>query len=228
MILSDTEARALGALIEKDMATPEYYPLTLNALVSACNQKTNRHPVVEYRSDVVARAIERLQSERLAAVLTGRGHRVPKYKHWAWETLALGRREMAVLCVLLLRGAQTPGEIKERTQRMFAFDDLESVEGCLGRLMEREPAPFVAELPRQPGTRETRYVHLLCGEPSAEEIADLSSEVFSAGEGRDGRSTQGAGAGAERLASLDARVEELENQVAVLRDELAGFRSRFE
>ena len=195
MILSDTEARALGALIEKDMATPEYYPLTLNALVSACNQKSNRYPVVEYDGDVVARAIERLQSERLAAVLTGRGHRVPKYKHWAWETLALGRREMAVLCVLLLRGAQTPGEIKEHAQRMFAFDDLASVEGCLGRLMERDPAPLAAELPRRPGTRETRYGHLLCGEPSAEAISDLSSEAkirFSPGEGCETRSPRAA------------------------------------
>lgn len=225
MTLTEPEARVLGALIEKDMATPEYYPLTINALVSACNQKTNRHPVVEYDSDVVARAIERLQGERLAAVLTGRGHRVPKYKHWAWETLVLGRREMAVLCVLLLRGAQTPGEIKERAQRMFAFDDLAAVESCLGRLMEREPVPFVVQLPRRPGTRETRYVHLLCGEPPAENASDLSPDVFSAGEGR---SIQGAGAGGTRIASLEARVEELEIQLAVLRDELAGFRSQFE
>ncbi len=227
MTLTDTEARALGTLIEKDMATPKYYPLTLNALVSACNQKTNRHPVVDYDSDVVARAIEGLQGERLAAVLTGCGHRVPKYKHWAWETLVLGRREMAVLCVLLLRGAQTPGEIKERTQRMFAFDDMASVEGCLGRLMEREPTPFAAELPRRPGTRETRYVHLLCGEPSAEAISDWSSEAFAAGEGREARSPHAA-VDDTRVASLEARVEELENQVAVLRDELAGFRSQFE
>ncbi len=134
---------------------------------------------------------------------------------------------MAVLCVLLLRGAQTPGEIKERTQRMFDFDDLASVEGCLGRLMEWEPTRFAAELPRQPGTRETRYVHLLCGEPSAEAIADSSSEAFSAGEGREARSPHAA-VYDTRVASLEARVEELENQVAVLRDELAGFRSQFE
>ena len=226
MTLSDIEARVLGALIEKDMTTPEYYPLTLNALVNACNQKSNRHPLVNYDSDKVARAIERLQGERLAAVLTGRGHRVPKYRHWAWETLALGRREMAVLCVLLLRGAQTPGELKERAQRMFAFDDLAAVESCLGRLMARDPA-LVVELPRRPGTRETRYVHLLRGEPPAEEMPEADG-AFVLGEGPVTRPARAASADDARLASLEARVAQLENQLSALRDELAGFRSQFE
>lgn len=227
MTLSDIEARVLGALIEKDMATPEYYPLTFNALVNACNQKSNRHPVVNYHSDKVARAIERLRGERLAAVLTGRGHRVPKYRHWAWETLALDRREMAVLCVLLLRGPQTPGEIKERAQRMFVFDDLASVESCLGRLIGHEPSPFAAELPRRPGTRETRYVHLLCGEPPAEEMPEADGALVFR-EGPETRPARAASAGDARLASLEARVAELENQLSALRDELAGFRSQFE
>ena len=225
MTLTDVEARVLGTLVEKDMATPEYYPLTLNALVNACNQKSNRHPVVDYDSNTVARAIERLQAARLAAVLTGRGHRVPKYKHWAWETLALGRREIAVLCVLVLRGPQTPGEIKERTQRMFAFDDLASVESCLGRLIDHEPSALAAELPRRRGTRETRYVHLLCGEPAAEE---MPAEACAPGEGREARQVRAAPEDDSRVAALEARVEELENQLAVFRSEFAGFRSQFE
>ena len=225
MTLTDIEARVLGALIEKDMATPEYYPLTLTALVAACNQKSNRHPVVDYDSDAVARAIERLQSERLAAVLTGRGHRVPKYKHWAWETLARGRREMAVLCVLLLRGPQTPGEIKERTLRMFPFDDLASVESCLGRLIDHEPSAFAAELPRRPGTRETRYVHLLCGEPKPE---DVPSEAFATAVAAEARPSSAARADGARLGALESRVEDLERQLAELRGDLARSRSQFE
>lgn len=166
VMLDAEEARVLGCLIEKELTTPDYYPLSLNALVNACNQKSNREPAVQYDESTVRGAVERLRHHGLGTVLTGSEHRVPKYGHRAYERLDLGRREIAVLAVLLLRGPQTLGEIKERTGRMYEFDDIESVESTLRKLAERTDGPLAAQLPKQPGMREARYAHLLCGEPA--------------------------------------------------------------
>jgi len=220
--LTDIEVRVLGALIEKEITTPDHYPLSLNALVNACNQKSNRDPVVAYDEPIVRKAIEKLQAHKLAAILTGRGHRVPKYRHWAWEILALGNREMALLCVLMLRGPQTPGELKGRTERMYPFDDIESVESCLQRLAERESGALAAKLPRQPGSRESRYLHLLCGEAPAvtaepAAIPAAPRQQMAAGSSRD-----------ERIASLEQRIESMDGKIDNLTSMFDDFRKKFE
>ncbi len=164
--LAASEVRVLGSLIEKEATTPEYYPLSLNALVNACNQKSNRDPVVDYDDEIVLAAIERLRSLGLAFVITG--SRVVKYSQRISETLNLGRRELAVLCTLLLRGPQTLGEIKDRSERMFAFGDLSEVETVLDRLAEWPGGALAKKLAKQPGQKEIRFAHLLSGEPSVE------------------------------------------------------------
>ena len=217
--MSDVEVRVLGALIEKDMTTPEYYPLSLNALVNACNQKSNRSPVVGYDEPTVARVIESLREKKLALVLTGRDHRVPKYRHWAWETLGLGPREMAILCVLMLRGPQTLGELKDRTQRMYNFDDLASVEVCLDHLTERQPEPLVTKLARQPGAREPRYAHLLSGEvrPSEPDAQPAPVQTLAPQD-----------TSADRMAKLQSDIDELRSEVLELKEQLSDFRKQFE
>ena len=165
--LDRVEARVLGALIEKEATTPEYYPLSLNALVNACNQKSNRDPVIDYDQDTVRDAVERLREKKLALTIMGSG-RVTKYAQRISETLNLGRRELAVLCTLLLRGPQTLGEIKDRSERMFAFADAAEAEGVLEKLAESTEGPLVRKLPRQAGQKEARYAHLLSGEPQVE------------------------------------------------------------
>ena len=208
----------MGALIEKDMTTPDYYPLSLNALINACNQKSSRDPVVDYDEPAVREAIEKLQAKRLAAVLTGRDHRVPKYRHWAWETLALGNREMSLLCLLMLRGPQTPGELKGRTERMYPFDDLESVESCLRRLIGRESGALAAKLPRQPGSRESRYAHLLAGEVPVETgPSALPTPPIATRSSRD-----------EKIEALEARIASLEEKIDDLRSTFESFKNQFE
>lgn len=165
--LDSVEARVLGCLIEKEATTPEYYPLSLNALVNACNQKSNRDPVVSYDDSTVEDAIERLRAKQLAFLITGSG-RVTKYSQRISETFNLGRRELAVLGVLLLRGPQTLGEIKDRAERMHAFGDLSETERVLEKLAEWSTGALVTKLPRQPGQKEARYAHLLSGEPVVE------------------------------------------------------------
>src|ERR1700686_491601 len=160
--LSDVEVRVLGALIEKDITTPDYYPLSLNALVNACNQKNNRDPVMALGEDAVRAALDSLQGQRLAGPASGADGRVTKYEHRLQEAFNFDRRETAILCVLLLRGAQTPGELRGRTERMYRFEELEDVVATLDKLSQREPA-LAAVLPRQPGTKESRYMHLLSG-----------------------------------------------------------------
>src|SRR5712671_1699164 len=157
--LSDVEVRALGALIEKDITTPDYYPLSLNALVNACNQKNNRDPVMTLEEESVRTALSSLQEKRLAGPASGADSRVTKYEHRLQEAFNFDRREIAVLCVLLLRGAQTPGELRGRTERMYRFEELEDVLATLERLSQRDAA-LVTVLPRQPGTKESRYTHL--------------------------------------------------------------------
>src|SRR5271154_6513766 len=183
MQLTPVETRVLGALIEKEITTPEYYPLSLNALVNACNQKNNREPVTSLDEVEVRQALHGLEDNRLAGPVRGDG-RVPKFEHHMQEVFNFTRGEVAVICVLLLRGPQTPGELRGRTERMHKFDELSDVQSMLQRLMQREP-PLVTVLPRQPGTKEARYAHLLSGEviedvPSARaagETGGLEAEV---------------------------------------------------
>jgi len=201
--LDREEARALGALIEKDMATPDYYPLSLNALMHACNQKSNRDPMMSMDEEAVVRAVEGLCAKQLARTSSGEG-RVAKYGHRASETLGLGNRELAALCVLLLRGAQTAGEIRARTQSLRSFDDLESVEACLRRLEEQPDGALVKQLPRQPGRKEPRWVHLLSGETAAADAAAPPPPPDPP----------------DRIARLEAEVERLRREVVELRRQM--------
>ena len=213
-LLSDVEVRVLGALIEKDITTPDYYPLSLNALVNACNQKNNRDPVMTLDEDAVRASLESLQRQRLAGPASGADGRVTKYEHRLQEVFNFDRREIAILCVLLLRGAQTPGELRGRAERMYRFEELEDVHATLDRLSQREPA-LVAVLPRQPGTKESRYMHLLSGSAPAVEAVPARTVGRSAPDD-------------DRLASLESEVAELKSEVADIRQQLATFRKQFE
>ena len=170
-ILTDIETRVLGSLIEKQVTTPEYYPLTLNALTLACNQKNNRHPVTSYAESQVADAVESLREKNLAYVFYGSTSRVPKYKHVVPEVMHLSPPETALMCVLMLRGAQTPGELRGNASRLHEFSGLEEVEAVLNGLISHEPEPLVVRLPRQPGQKEVRFAHLLSGEIDVEALA---------------------------------------------------------
>ena len=213
-VLSSVEARVLGALIEKDITTPEYYPLSLNALVNACNQKSNRHPVMNLDESAVRDALRGLQDDGLAGPISSADSRVPKYEHRLQEAFNLPRAETAVLCVLLLRGAQTPGELRGRTERMHRFEELSDVQSALQHLAQHEP-PLVKVLPRQPGTKEARYAHLLSGDVAAEPpAAELAAPPDAGGE--------------ERIALLENEVADLKREVADLRQQLQEFRRSFE
>lgn len=213
-LLSDVEVRVLGALIEKDITTPDYYPLSLNALVNACNQKNNRDPVMALDEDAVRAALESLQRQRLAGPASGADGRVTKYEHRLQEVFNFDRRETAILCVLLLRGAQTPGELRGRTERMYRFEELEDVHATLDRLSQREPA-LVAVLPRQPGTKESRYMHLFSGNAVAAEPGPARASVSLSG-------------GDARLAHLESEVAELKREIAGMQEQLAAFRKQFD
>src|SRR6266851_4971148 len=171
--LTETEVRVLGSLIEKDITTPEYYPLSLNALVNACNQKSNRDPVMRLDEDAVRDALEGLQEQRMAGPARGADSRVTKYEQRLQEVFNFTRPEIAVLCVLLLRGTQTPGELRGRTERLHRFETLEDVQSALQKLMQREP-PLAKILRRQPGTKESRYTHLLGGDAAEIETPGLT------------------------------------------------------
>src|SRR4051812_35138860 len=162
ILLTTAEARVLGALVEKEVTTPDYYPLTMNALINACNQRSNREPVTNLDEDDVRQALHGLEDKQLAGRARSADGRVTKYEHWLGEAFNFSRAETALLCVLLLRGPQTPGELRGRTERMHRFEEISDVLAGLQKLMEREP-PLVAVLPRQPGTKESRYAHLLSG-----------------------------------------------------------------
>jgi uncharacterized protein YceH (UPF0502 family) len=203
MELNPIEQRVLGALIEKEMATPDYYPLSLNALVNACNQKNNREPVMSLTESDVLGAIETMRHSGLAFEISGPQHRVPKYSHGLGAKLNLGNRELAILSVLLCRGPQTPGELRGRTQSLYAFEDLESVTLTLERMAKREELPLAVELPRAPGSRENRWAHLLGPLP---ESAALTGETTAPRTGQP-----------DRYAELAARVEALEEEVARLK-----------
>ena len=216
-ILTQVEVRVLGSLIEKEITTPEYYPLTLNALVNACNQISNRDPVVSFDERTVARALESLREKKLAWMVTGVG-RVPKYEHRFTEALKLAEQELAVLCVLMLRGPQTVGEIRGRTGRLYEFRELEEVELTLQALMTAEP-PLAVKLPRQPGTKESRYAHLLAGEVQVEErevaprLEPVTLEVRQEN---------------ERIAKLEEDLARVRSELVELKRQFVDFKKQFE
>jgi len=212
-VLNHVEARILGALIEKDITTPEYYPLSLNALINACNQKSNRDPVMNLGENAVRDALLALNEKGLAGPVSSADSRVPKYEHRLQEVFNLPRAETAVLCVLLLRGPQTPGELRGRTERMHRFEELSDVHSALQRLIQREP-PLVRMLARQPGTKETRYLHLLSGEVETAELPVQEPAVASA----DG----------ERIARLESEIASLKAEIAELRNDFREFQKQFD
>ena len=215
--LSDTEVRVLGSLIEKDITTPDYYPLSLNALVNACNQKNNRDPVMALDEDAVRQALGSLQERRMAGPAGGADSRVTKYEHRLQEVFNFDRREIALICVLLLRGPQTPGELRGRSDRMYHFETLDDVQSAIQRLMEREP-PLARILPRQAGTKESRYMHLFAGDAGIPAETDAPN----ASPSRSERPLE-----TSRLSLLESEVSALRQEVADLRQQLAEFRDQF-
>jgi uncharacterized protein len=221
-ILTPIETRVLGCLIEKDITTPDYYPLSLNALVNACNQKNNRDPVMTLDEAAVREALASLQEKRMAGPASGADSRVTKYEHRLQEVFNFDRREIALLCVLLLRGPQTPGEIRSRTDRMYHFDALEDVTSTLDRLSQREP-PLVRVLPRQPGTKESRYMHLFSGEPP--EQPDLAQATVARAPSP---ALLDSGPNPDRITALEEEVSHLRAELADVQQQLAAFRKQFE
>ncbi|HSS96689.1 MAG TPA: YceH family protein [Terriglobales bacterium] len=216
IVLNPVEVRVLGSLVEKDITTPDYYPLSLNALVNACNQKNNREPVTNLTEEEVREALSSLQEKRFAGPASGADSRVTKYEHRLQEVFNFTRGEIAVMCVMLLRGPQTPGELRGRTERMYHFETLDDVQSNLQRLMQRDPA-LVKMLARQPGTKENRYAHLLAG--------DIQDEIV---ETRVETGLAPSGSTASRIATLESEVLELKNEIQSLKQEFAEFRKQFE
>ncbi|MGO9827781.1 MAG: YceH family protein [Terriglobales bacterium] len=214
--LTETEVRVLGSLIEKDVTTPEYYPLSLNALVNACNQKSNRDPVMQLDDEAVRDALGGLQEQRMAGPARGADSRVTKYEQRLQEVFNFTRPEIAVLCVLLLRGPQTPGELRGRTERLHRFEALEDVQSALQKLMQRDP-PLAKVLPRQPGTKESRYAHLLAGD-----VVEAEMPVHAA------TAVDRNLADAERIARLEEEVAEVRRELGEVKDQLERFRGQFE
>jgi len=215
IVLTASQARVLGALVEKEITTPDYYPLSLNALINACNQRSNREPVMDLDEEEVRLALRRLEDQGLAGRARAADGRVTKYEHWLGEAFNFTRAEIALLCVLLLRGPQTPGELRGRTDRLHRFDEIGEVLAGLQKLMEREPA-LAAVLPRQPGTKESRYAHLLSGPVESIVAAESVSATRPAAQDV----PRGAGddpAHEGRIAQLEATVAELRQEIAVLR-----------
>jgi uncharacterized protein YceH (UPF0502 family) len=212
IVLSAIEARVLGALVEKDITTPDYYPLSLNALVNACNQKNNRDPVMTLDENSVRAALESLQHKRLAGPTSSADSRVTKFEHRFQEIFNFTRAETAVVCVLLLRGAQTPGELRGRTERLHRFQELSDVQSTLQRLMQRDP-PLVTMLSRQPGTKESRYMHLLSGEV---QDATLAASLPAA----DGQELVDS-----RLECLELELSNLRREVDAIKEQLLALRA---
>jgi len=216
VVLNEIEARVLGALLEKEITTPEYYPLSLNSLVNACNQKSNRDPLMHLQEDAVRAALRVLQDNSLVRSVSAADSRVTKYEHRLQDAFNFDRREAAIICELLLRGPQTPGELRSRAERMHHFDELGEVQSTLQHLMSREPA-LVKVLARQPGTKESRYAHLLSGDvdPPASAAAHDSLTPAKAGN-------------QDRVAQLESELAELRADVADLKQQFAIFRKQFE
>jgi len=223
ILLNEVECRVLGSLIEKEITTPEYYPISLNALVNACNQRSNRDPVMSLDEAAVRQALHSLDGQSLVRSVSASDSRVTKYEHRLQEAFNFYRHEVAILCVLLLRGPQTPGELRTRADRMHPFDDLGAVQSSLQHLMKREP-PLAKVLPRQPGTKESRYAHLLSGDVEVSETKPEVQTIMNPNSG-DG----------ERIALLEKEVAALRNnatdfqkEIADLRQQFAQFRKQFE
>ena len=206
--LSDIETRVLGALVEKQISTPEYYPLTLNALTLACNQKNNRHPVTAYSENEVGNAVETLREKNLVYVFYGSTSRVPKYKHVMPEVLHTNAAETALMCALMLRGPQTPGELRGNAGRLYEFSGLDEVEQTLTGLISHEPDPLVTRLPRQAGQKEVRFAHLLSGEIRVEDLPEAAP--------------------ISPRQSLEQKVDALTAQVEELRQQFEQFKKQFE
>ena len=211
--LTETEARIVGSLIEKQLTTPEYYPLTLNALVAACNQKTNREPVTNYDEKTVLSALDDLRDKNIVYVFYGSTSRVPKYKHILPDVYELEPSETAVMCVLMLRGPQTIGELRERTGRLYDFRDLNDVNETLENLLKREE-PLITRLERAPGQKEARYAHLLCGEVISYQPPE--------------RVSRGGAANDERIEKLEQELENLRNEMSAFKQEFEDFKKQFE
>lgn len=216
-LLNDVEVRVLGSLVEKQVTTPEYYPLTLNSLTLACNQKNNRNPVTGYDESTVMRALEALREKNLVYVFYGSNSRVPKYKHVAPEVLHLNSQELALMCVLWLRGPQTPGELKDRAARLYEFSNLEEVEQTLNVLSSKEPDHLVTRLQRYAGQKEARFAHLLCGEPQIEfpNETEAPRRIARVGE-------------TERISALEEQVQSLRADVNALQQQFEDFKKQFE
>ena len=226
VLLDPQELRVLGCLIEKGITTPDYYPMTLNALTTACNQKSSRDPVVQYDEKTVVRALDSLREKKLTRVVSGADMRVSKYHHCFNEQTGFNAAEVAILCELMLRGPQTVGELRSRCSRMFCFDDLTAVESSLSDLMNRAAGEAVIKLPRQPGLKEARFAHLL-GEPSEIEVSEEADQ-----DGprllRPEPVRVAMDAENERLDCLEATVHELRLEIATLRTQLEEFKRQFE
>lgn len=205
--LHPIEVRVLGSLLEKEITTPEYYPMSLNALVAACNQKSNRDPVLHLDEETIEQALQSLRDKGLLVSISGAGSRVTKYGHRISEKLNLGRRELAILCELMVRGPQTLGELRTRSERMHRFDDLAEVEAVIDRLPE-----LIVKLARRPGEKEARYAHLLSGAPEITEQASPAAMPVRA----------------DRLADLETEVAQLRVELEDLKRQFAGFRQQFE
>lgn len=215
--LSPEEVRVLGSLIEKEITTPEYYPLSLNALMHACNQKTSRDPVVSYDENFVIQALDGLREKKLTRMVKSTDSRVAKYRQVFTDTANLTQQELVVLCVLMLRGPQTAGELRGRTERLHNFESYSEVEIALQRLMEREPGAMVLQLPRQPGTKEPRYAHLLSGEIQEIETTRLPQDAAIE------RSAE-----RERISKLEQEVERLCADINDLKQLFTDFKKQFE
>jgi uncharacterized protein YceH (UPF0502 family) len=217
--LSVNEVRVLGALVEKETTTPEYYPLSLNALINACNQKSNREPVMALDETAVRNALRSLTDQALVRSAGG-DSRVAKFEHRLNELYNFHRHEIAILCVLLLRGPQTPGGLRTRAERMYAFEDLDALHSALTLLMRREP-PLVKVLPRQPGTKESRYMHLLSGDAAPESLAET--------EQKESPSTITlTPADGDRIAQIEQEVVALRRELETLREQFASFQKQFQ
>ena len=210
------ECRVLGSLLEKEITTPEYYPLSLSALLNACNQKSNREPIMNLDKAAVREALHSLEGQSLVRSVSPADSRVTKYEHRLQEAYNFYRHETAILCLLLLRGPQTPGELRGRSERMHSFEDLNAVQSSLQHLMKRE-LPLVKALPRQPGTKETRYVHLLSGDTERWESPSAVQPNADAGS-----------ADSEKMKKIEDEIAALRNEIAELKQQFASFRKQFE
>jgi uncharacterized protein YceH (UPF0502 family) len=219
LVLTPHQVRVLGALVEKEITTPDYYPLSLNALINACNQLTNRDPITRLDEEEVRLALRRLEDQGLAGRARGADGRVTKYEHWLGEAFNFTRAETALICVLLLRGPQTPGELRSRTERLHKFDEIEDVLAGLQKLMDRDPS-LAAILPRQPGTKEARYAHLLSGPVEAASVVEHMPTPRT-------YSTQPVPVVSEDPAH-EARIAQLESTVTELQQEIAALRKKID